>query len=212
MNEISIKCFLILAENLSFTKTAQEMYMTQQAVSKHIARLEETLGFRLFLRTRHYVRLTKAGEMYRDLFSKYQEEFDRVNEAVADYYRDLQKQIKLGYLEMLDISSCIADALKQARQKDSDLRFSGVKLPQHELLEKFADRDLDMIITYRDERIRGQKSPYSEYAACAARISGGPGQHSRCNRGGFQEPPLHKNGCWKGAGGGDKGAGAASVP
>jgi len=150
LNETMIRCFLTLAENLSFTKTAQEMYMTQQAVSKYIARLEETLGFRLFLRTRHYVKLTRAGEMYRDLFSKYQDEFDRVSEAVTAYYRDLQKQIKLGYLEMLDISSSIADALKQARQKDSELRFSGVKLPQHELLEQFADRELDMIITYRE--------------------------------------------------------------
>ena len=149
LNETMLRCFLTLAGNLSFTKTAQEMYMTQQAVSKHIVRLEETLGFRLFLRTRHYVKLTRAGEMYRDLFARYQEEFDQVTEEVTAYYRDLQKQIKLGYLEMLDISSCIADALKQARQKDAELRFSGVKLPQHELLEQFAARELDMIITYR---------------------------------------------------------------
>lgn len=124
--------------------------MTQQAVSKYIARLEEELGFRLFLRTRHYVRLTRAGEAYRDLFRRCSEEFNRVTEEVTGYYRDLQKHIRLGYLEMLDISSGIGEALKQARQKDEELRFSGVKLPQYELLSQFQNRELDMIITYRE--------------------------------------------------------------
>jgi len=126
------------------------MYMTQQAVSKYIARLEEELGFRLFLRTRHYVRLTRAGEAYRDLFRRCAEEFNRVTEEVTGYYRDLQKHIRLGYLEMLDISGGIGEALKQARLKDEELRFSGVKLPQHELLSQFQNRELDMIITYRE--------------------------------------------------------------
>ena len=150
LNETIIRCFLSLAETLSFTRTAQELYMTQQAVSKHIVRLEETLGFRLFVRTRHYVRLTRAGEAYRDLFRRFQEDYDRVTEDVTAYYRDLQKHVKLGYLEMLDISAGISDALKKARRKDEELRFSGVKLPQHELLEQFHNRDLDMIITYRE--------------------------------------------------------------
>ncbi|MCQ2452091.1 MAG: LysR family transcriptional regulator, partial [Oscillospiraceae bacterium] len=150
MNEVSIKCFLTLADNLSFTKTAQDMYMTQQAVSKYIARLEEELGFRLFVRTRHYVRLTKAGEAYRDLFHRCSQEFERVTAEISEYYYDLQKHIRLGYLEMLDISTGIGEALKQARQKEEDLRFSGVKLPQHELLAQFQNGELDLIITYRE--------------------------------------------------------------
>ena len=48
INETAIKCFLSLTNTLSFTETAKEMYMTQQSVSKYIARLEEELGFRLF--------------------------------------------------------------------------------------------------------------------------------------------------------------------
>ena len=208
LNETMIRCFLTLAGNLSFTKTAQEMYMTQQAVSKYIARLEETLGFRLFLRTRHYVKLTRAGEMYRDLFARYQEDFDRVGEAVAAYYRDLQKQIKLGYLEMLDISSCIADALKQARQKDGELRFSGVKLPQHELLEQFADRELDMIITYREfaPKEAGVRSHRILNTPLVLLVS----PEDPVN--GFQEPSLHQDRGRPGACRRDPRAGAATVP
>jgi len=51
---------------------------------------------------------------------------------------------------MLDISFGIGEAMKQARQKDEELRFSGVKLPQHELLAQFQEGELDLIITYRE--------------------------------------------------------------
>ena len=51
LNEASIRCFLTVAETLSFTEAAKLMYMTQQSVSKYIAKLEEDLGFQLFIRS-----------------------------------------------------------------------------------------------------------------------------------------------------------------
>ena len=150
INEVSIKCFLSLTKTLSFTETARDMYMTQQSVSKYIARLEETLGFRLFIRTRHYVALTKAGEAYRDLFEKFDEEFRRVTEENRRYYDGLRGHISLGYLEMLEISGGIADALKMVRADEPDIRFTGEKHPQYELIERFNARELDIIITYKE--------------------------------------------------------------
>ena len=150
INEVSIKCFLSLTKTLSFTETARDMYMTQQSVSKYIARLEETLGFRLFIRTRHYVALTKAGEAYRDLFEKFDEDFRRVTEENRRYYDSLKGHISLGYLEMLEISSGIADALKMVRAGEPDIRFTGEKHPQYELIERFNARELDIIITYKE--------------------------------------------------------------
>ena len=47
INEGRIRCFLTLAETLSFTETAKLLYMTQQGVSKHIARIEEEKFVRL---------------------------------------------------------------------------------------------------------------------------------------------------------------------
>ena len=53
INETAVRCFLTLCDTLSFTETAKRMYMTQQSVSKYIAKLEEDLGYRLFIRTHH---------------------------------------------------------------------------------------------------------------------------------------------------------------
>ena len=150
MNEVSIKCFLSLTKTLSFTATARDMYMTQQSVSKYIARLEDELGFRLFIRTRHYVALTKAGEAYRDLFEKFTEDFSAVSEKTRRYYDSIKSKVSLGYLEMLELSGGIADALKELRAEDEDLKFIGEKHPQYELIERFLSRELDLIITYRE--------------------------------------------------------------
>lgn len=150
INETAIKCFLSLTKTLSFTETAKEMYMTQQSVSKYIARLEEELGFRLFSRSRHHVSLTRAGEAYAELFERFAEEFRRVTEETGRYYEALHRRISLGYLEMLEISGGIGDAIKRIRADYPEMVFNGEKHPQYELIERFYGRELDLIITYRE--------------------------------------------------------------
>jgi DNA-binding transcriptional LysR family regulator len=59
-----IKLFNQIARLGSFTATANELNMTQGAVSKKIAWLESSIGFTLFHRTSRKVSLTNAGEHY----------------------------------------------------------------------------------------------------------------------------------------------------
>jgi DNA-binding transcriptional LysR family regulator len=64
-----IKSFLTLAETRSFTRTARQLYMSQQAVSRCVALLEEELNAKLFVRTTRSVELMSAGRMYYDLYN-----------------------------------------------------------------------------------------------------------------------------------------------
>jgi|TARA_R110000796_G_scaffold64786_1_gene149945 DNA-binding transcriptional LysR family regulator len=57
-------CFESSARHESFTKAAEEMALTQSAVCRQIANLEEFLDVQLFRRTRRGVKLTEAGETY----------------------------------------------------------------------------------------------------------------------------------------------------
>lgn len=61
MNLGQISYFVKAAETLNFSRAAEELYVTQQAVSKAVANLEEELGCRLFERGASGLALTPAG-------------------------------------------------------------------------------------------------------------------------------------------------------
>ena len=65
MNDLQIDYFIAVARNLSFTKTAEEMYVSQPAISRQISHLEEELGYPLFDRSKKTTQLTPAGEIGR---------------------------------------------------------------------------------------------------------------------------------------------------
>ncbi|CAN5921454.1 LysR family transcriptional regulator [soil metagenome] len=61
--DFRIKVFYTVAQKLSFTKAATELFITQPAVTKHIHELEQQLGVRLFTRHGNSISVTAAGEV-----------------------------------------------------------------------------------------------------------------------------------------------------
>lgn len=60
-----LRSFLVLAEELNFTRAAARLNMVQQALSAQMRQLEDELGVQLFVRTTRRVELTGAGEALR---------------------------------------------------------------------------------------------------------------------------------------------------
>ena len=59
----SLQAFLAVAESHSFSRAAEQLHLTQPAVSKRIATLEAQIGARLFDRIGRRVTLTEAGQV-----------------------------------------------------------------------------------------------------------------------------------------------------
>ncbi len=88
MSDFRLKVFLEVRRQLSFSKAAQLLFITQPAVSRHIHTLEEELGITLFQRTRQGVTITPEGEIY----AEYAEEILRLYEKgkfCADQFRNV---------------------------------------------------------------------------------------------------------------------------
>lgn len=63
LDNFRLVVFRKVADQLSFRKAAEELYLTQPAVSLQIKALEEDLGVQLFDRTGTHIRLTAAGQV-----------------------------------------------------------------------------------------------------------------------------------------------------
>lgn len=62
MNQTQLKYFLAVADNQSFTKTSEQYYITQTAITQSIQSLEKSVGCALFDRGTRPIKLTPAGK------------------------------------------------------------------------------------------------------------------------------------------------------
>jgi DNA-binding transcriptional LysR family regulator len=76
-----LEYFAAVARHRHFTRAADELYVTQSALSQQVRRLEEELGLALLLRTSRGVELTPAGE---DLLARAESILAEVERARTD--------------------------------------------------------------------------------------------------------------------------------
>jgi DNA-binding transcriptional LysR family regulator len=68
--DFRLKVFYTVAQRLSFTKAATELFITQPAVTKHIKELEHQLNVQLFRRNGNNIVLTTAGKLLQQYAGK----------------------------------------------------------------------------------------------------------------------------------------------
>ena len=78
-----LETFVEVCEQMSFTKAASNLYISQQGVSKSIKTLEDELGVSLFLRTNSSISLTNYGVILQryaeDLVNNYTKVLTEIN-------------------------------------------------------------------------------------------------------------------------------------
>lgn len=89
----NLRIFDIVARHLSFTSAAEELNLTKGAVSQQIARLEEELGFAVFLRRHRGIELTAKGKR---LWHVSQSAFHDLEREIAGLREEDPSRITIG--------------------------------------------------------------------------------------------------------------------
>ena len=96
MSDRRLKVFHTVARLLSFTKAAEELHMTQPAVTFQIRQLEEYFNTRLFDRTHNKVNLTPAGERVSEFAERIFDLYEEMENRVRDLTGEISGALTIG--------------------------------------------------------------------------------------------------------------------
>src|ERR671915_910458 len=92
-----LRSFVVLAEELHFSRAAERLHLTQPALSQQIRRLELQLGVKVFERTRSSVRLSAAGRAILGPARKGVKAAESVEDVAAAVARGERGELRLGF-------------------------------------------------------------------------------------------------------------------
>jgi DNA-binding transcriptional LysR family regulator len=139
--------FVAVAEELHFGRASERLFISQPALSQAIAGLERTLGTELFVRSRHNVELTDAGE---ELLAYARPLLADRDAAVAGVRRVARGEVgvlRLGValLAQREVAPALAAVLAESRE----LLLDRSSATSERLLASLQARELDAAVVYQ---------------------------------------------------------------
>lgn len=146
----------------SFTKAAQNLYISQPSLSARIKKIEEIIGEPLFDRSTTPLQLTEVGKVYIEAA----EEITQIEQRVENYINDLAG-LKTGNLAVgastLFAAYVVPSLITQFNQKFPDVHIQLIEGNTAELEEMMGSNALDFVIdNYHYDSILYNKELYCE--------------------------------------------------
>lgn len=163
-----MKAFVLVAEEKSFSKAAEKLFIEQSAVSKAIKRLEDNLGVTLFLRTQRRVELSTKGMTLLPIAKQVLQSSNDFIHLAQDKESELSGVIKFGAtspLSFLFLPEVIFQVSKDY-PKLWPMMFTGIA---DDLAGRVSRRELEFVFL-EYEGARQKELEYREIGECRYRI------------------------------------------
>lgn len=147
--------FLELARCLNFTEAANNLHITQPALSKHVTALEKEYNAELFIRTRRNVQLSEAGRILYGAATTIVDSYDRAMQDIAAITEEDPIRVD-GILYDSTISSIISMStiLLDDSHKTPVIFSHEEDAPLFDLLE---EGKIDVVFAYENEAEMNEK-------------------------------------------------------
>ena len=145
LNFEKIKYFISASEFSSFSKAAEQNYISQAAMSQQISSLEKELDVKLFNRSHTQISLTEEGQIFYEESKKILKQYNRALDKIVTFKKKNKKTISIGYSSALE-KDILVSALQGIKLADSlKLKFNYLSLP--ELKQGLMDGWLELVLT-----------------------------------------------------------------
>jgi len=146
-----LRTFLEVVRTRHFGKAADELYVTQSAVSARIRHLEQTLGKPLFTRNRNNIQLTAEGQQLRKHAETIVQVWTRACQE-AGLGTEFSSALAIGALADL-WSTMLGGWLPELRNRMPDTALHIETASTDSLIRKLQDNILDLAVLFEPSRV-----------------------------------------------------------
>ena len=133
------------AEDLSISRAAGRLHVSQPALSRQIALLEEELGVPLFDRIRKRIHLTDAGRFFLSRARQIICDSETGIQQVREQFGKARRTLRLGFLSPF-LDDLVAPAVREFRQRHPKTLVSLFELSPRAQLDRLRSHELDVAI------------------------------------------------------------------
>ncbi|WP_134699205.1 LysR family transcriptional regulator [Ammoniphilus sp. YIM 78166] len=138
-----LEYFQTLAKIKNFTKAAEELALTQSALSRSIAKLEDELGVPLFERKTRGVTLNQYGEVFLQYVNRAMEEITLAKQELKDLIDPLNGVISLAFIHTLG-SSYVPELISAFRVQYPGIQFQLVQDSTKKIMAQLESGEIDL--------------------------------------------------------------------
>ncbi len=140
-----LEYFQTLARMQHVTRAAESLSLSQPALSRSIARLEEELGVPLFDRQRRTIMLNRYGQLFLKRVNRILMEFNDGKQELHDLVHPERGEVALGFLHTLG-TNLIPDLIGAFRDQFPMISFQLIQNHSYSLLENLNSGKLDICL------------------------------------------------------------------
>lgn len=140
-----LQYFYALVQHGSFTEAAEEMFISQSALSQHIKALEEELGVKLIARSGRKLVLTAAGKYFNDHSRMVLRDYEKICAETKRLASRGEENLSVGYLRSCDGLE-VHHTVFEFNRRHPDMRIDTVEAGSETLTELLELGRIDMAL------------------------------------------------------------------
>lgn len=134
---------IAIKEQGNYSRAAKKLYVTQPALSRHIADMEKELGIKILNRSKHKVEFTDMGMKVYLRFQRIVQNYDILLQDVADFKTGITGTLRLGIL-YYTIKQDFSSVLSRFSNQYPNVKFKRYYYQPHEVFHALSEDRIDI--------------------------------------------------------------------